>query len=62
MGGGRWKGAVMSERTCNIAGCHNPAESNGLCAHHFTRALVYGQLRVANHAASLSGAVPRGEA
>ena len=59
---GRWKGAVMSERTCNIAGCHNPAESNGLCAHHFTRALVYGQLRVANHAASLSGAVPRGEA
>ena len=59
---GRWKGAVMSERTCNIAGCHNPAESNGLCAHHFTRALGYGQLRVANHAASLSGAVPRGEA
>ena len=58
--GGRWKGAVMSERTCNIAGCHNPAESNGLCARHFTRALVYGQLRVANHAASLSGAVPRG--
>lgn len=50
----------MSERTCNIAGCHNPAESNGLCARHFTRALVYGQLRVANHAASLSGAVPRG--
>ena len=59
---GRWKGAVMSERTCNIARCHNPAESSGLCAHHFTRALVYGQLRVANHAASLSGAVPRGEA
>lgn len=31
-----------------------------VCARHFTRALVYGQLRVANHAASLSGAVPRG--
>ncbi len=60
--GGAVEGAVMSERTCNIAGCHNPAESNGLCAHHFTRALVYRQLRVANHAASLSGAVPRGEA
>lgn len=38
-------GSIMSTQ-CHIAGCHNPAESEGLCARHFTRALIYGQVRV----------------
>lgn len=36
----------MTERICRIAGCNEPVESQGLCPTHFTRALVYGQVRL----------------
>lgn len=36
----------MQEQSCRIVGCEAPAESQGLCATHFTRALIYGQVRL----------------
>ncbi|PWG60407.1 hypothetical protein DF200_02050 [Bifidobacterium catulorum] len=37
---------TMTQHQCTIAGCDAPAEASGLCERHFTRALVYGQLRL----------------
>ncbi|RSX51744.1 hypothetical protein D2E25_1719 [Bifidobacterium goeldii] len=37
----------MSDHYCHVIGCCKPAESEGLCASHFTRALIYGQMRSA---------------
>lgn len=36
----------MTEHVCSIVGCDEPAESQGMCARHFTRALIYGQVRL----------------
>lgn len=36
----------MAEHICRIAGCSEPVESQGLCPMHFTRALIYGQVRL----------------
>lgn len=46
----------MAEQVCRIAGCDAPAESQGMCAQHFTRALVYGQVRTAEGRMSQPGA------
>lgn len=36
----------MLNVTCSIVGCDKPVESQGLCSQHFTRALIYGQVRI----------------
>lgn len=32
-------------QVCEVAGCTREAHSQGMCAEHFTRALVYGLVR-----------------
>lgn len=56
----RNKGVLdMTSQQCAIIGCDRQAEANGMCEMHFTRALVYGQVRTPQHKAVLGSTMAK---
>lgn len=43
------RGNAMERNVCSIMGCSHEAVDSGMCAAHFTAALVHGTIQYAHH-------------